>query len=300
VCSPLAGNVGMVICCIAGACRASCLDKYLDCNGIVDDGCEVQLAANDPNNCGGCGIVCGGGSACVDGACGCPAGKTYCGGLCVDLSDDFDNCGQCNHNCIDNAPVDGGTLAPHTQYVCGNGACTTIGCERGPEGWQDCNGDPADGCEVAIAGPGPDGFVDSNNCGQCGKVCADNRKCFDTTGNGPACQCPTGQTTCFGFGPYCADLENDPNNCGACGSFCPSPVLDGDGNGKQSCDHGHCGFACEPGFANCNQTEEDGCEADMLRDPRNCGGCGITCDLAAGQPCFNGACLMKDCEGPVR
>jgi len=34
-----------------------CADGYLDCNGEVDDGCEVDQ--NDPDNCGDCGEACG-------------------------------------------------------------------------------------------------------------------------------------------------------------------------------------------------------------------------------------------------
>src|SRR5262245_12198882 len=46
-----------------------------DCNGKVDD-CRVcndrQVPATDPNNCGGCGNVCGGGKSCDGTACVCP------------------------------------------------------------------------------------------------------------------------------------------------------------------------------------------------------------------------------------
>lgn len=295
---PLVGVVNMVSSCIDGTCEASCREDTFDCNGIIDDGCEMSLAANDPNNCGACGVVCGEGTPCVDGVCGCPAGKTLCGGQCVDLSDDNANCGACNTSCLDHQPEDAGMLPPHMTYVCAEGACARLDCEPGFEAWRNCNGSLDDGCEVALAQRDELGFADPDNCGQCGKTCAPGRKCFDTTGDGPACECSTGQTICPG--PSCADLENDPNNCGACNSFCPSPVLDGTGNGKPSCERGQCGFECGAGFASCNDTMEDGCEADLLRDPRNCGGCGVQCDLGAGQPCFNGECLKKPCDEAPR
>ena len=56
--------------CVYGECQTSCHEGWDDCNGNRSDGCETHIAS-DPNNCGGCGIVCDGiaGQACVDGQC---------------------------------------------------------------------------------------------------------------------------------------------------------------------------------------------------------------------------------------
>jgi hypothetical protein len=36
-------------------------------------------------------------------------------------------------------------------------------------------------------------------------------------------------------------------------------------------------------------------------DPRNCGACGVRCDLSIGQPCVDGACLEAPCDtGPAK
>ena len=53
-----------------GECQSTCNDRWDDCNGNRSDGGETHIAS-DPNNCGGCGIVCDGiaGQACVDGQC---------------------------------------------------------------------------------------------------------------------------------------------------------------------------------------------------------------------------------------
>ncbi len=48
---------------------------------------------------------------------------------------------------------------------------------------------------------------------------------------------------------------------------------------------------------------DDGREVDLRFDPRSCGSCGTTCDIAAGQPCVDSRCLTKACDadgGPVR
>jgi hypothetical protein len=47
-----------------------------------------------------------------------------------------------------------------------------------------------------------------------------------------------------------------------------------------------CGFACLPGFADCNFNAADGCEQDIDNDPRACGRCGNFCH---GE-CVRGVC----------
>ncbi len=64
-------GVGCVNCvatrCNAGACEISgCVLGHADCDGIESDGCEVDLLT-DPNDCGGCRVVCDGGT-CTGGA----------------------------------------------------------------------------------------------------------------------------------------------------------------------------------------------------------------------------------------
>ncbi len=70
--------------CTGGVCMiASCNPGFGDCNNNPADGCETSLA-NDPNNCGGCGVVCATGQMCTSGSCvsSCPPGQTLCGGVC--------------------------------------------------------------------------------------------------------------------------------------------------------------------------------------------------------------------------
>lgn len=277
--------------CIEGECKALCPMGRVDCNGVIDDGCEAD-PLTDEKNCGACGRACADGVSCIDGTCGCPTGKVECGGKCVDLTTDDANCGACGFACASNQPD---AKAPPTNmyYGCGSGTCNTLKCAPSAMGWADCNGDLADGCELPLGAKDSAGYNDPNNCGGCGVVCKPNQKCFATLSTTTKCQCDSGQTVC---GPgACADLQSDPNNCGSCGYMCGG--LPGSAQGLHTtCERGRCGFACDDGKSDCNGMIDDGCEADVLRDPRNCGGCGITCDIASGQPCVNGMCVTEPCD----
>jgi len=89
----------------------------------------------------------------------CTGGLTNCSGECVDTATDLQHCGGCDTPCdFDNAAA-----------VCEEGECSMGECETG---WEDCNDDPADGCEVNTAG-------DRENCGECGYVCPDGLGCID-------------------------------------------------------------------------------------------------------------------------
>ncbi len=62
--------------------------------------CDANLA-NDPDNCGRCAFRCGTGMMCVSGRCfqACTAPESFCGGRCVDLTQDLRNCGVCGVAC---------------------------------------------------------------------------------------------------------------------------------------------------------------------------------------------------------
>jgi hypothetical protein len=84
--------------CRASACETlGCLAGYTDCSAAVE-GCEAYLA-NDRNNCGSCGHVCGAGEGCSNGGC-CPLGYDYCPGVgCVNEASDRNHCGSCTTVC---------------------------------------------------------------------------------------------------------------------------------------------------------------------------------------------------------
>jgi hypothetical protein len=59
-----------------------------------------------------------------------------------------------------------------------------------------------------------------------------------------------------------------------------------------ACEKSSCVVAtCNAGYADCNGSYGDGCEANVTNDPLNCGACGYSC---SGRPCENGACLLTD------
>jgi len=69
-----------------------------------------QEFRSDPDNCGGCGVACGAGQACVEGSCRCQPGATFSNGACVFTAFDPANCGTPGTVCGE------GT-------VCSEGAC---------------------------------------------------------------------------------------------------------------------------------------------------------------------------------
>lgn len=95
--------------CAKGKCAASCeAAGYTTCsgmNGMLDAGGAMDCVdtTRDPNNCGGCGISCGGGNVCSNGVC-CPAGHIACNGQCVNPNADANNCGVCGTVCSMAAP----------------------------------------------------------------------------------------------------------------------------------------------------------------------------------------------------
>ncbi len=98
--------------CLNSACVLSaCQGLWLDCDGNVANGCEVDGNA-DKANCGSCGNACGQGLICKAGGCTCP---------------------QCN--------------IPNAAARCINNVCILDKCNPG---FADCDGNPQNGCEVDI------------------------------------------------------------------------------------------------------------------------------------------------------
>ncbi|MFO0630923.1 MAG: hypothetical protein U0325_35580 [Polyangiales bacterium] len=117
-CSTLPGLGPVCSCTPRGA--ETCNDVDDDCDGLVDEGtsrCSGRCVdlANDATNCGGCGVVCGGGTGCANGACVCPPSASLsCGGRCVDPRTSNANCGACGNVC-------------GTGTSCVSGTCQRVG-----------------------------------------------------------------------------------------------------------------------------------------------------------------------------
>lgn len=276
--------------CVEGKCSARCHEPLANCNGHLEDGCEVDVTC-DPENCGACGNKCAPGQACVFGTCGCPSGLTACGpgqcsdAQCADTKTDFFNCGTCGNVCNVRPPdLD---LKEHMDWGCAEGSCGVV-CASD---WSECDHDLENGCETNI--------TTVENCGACGKACKATEACIEKR-----CVCDPTKTNCCENDQVvcdgaCVALKSNPDNCGECGHKCPgAPVDGGDGNVQVTCVQGKCGYACEPGYADCNQDLSDGCESWLRFDANNCGACGNAC--APGQPCVEGACATEPCDaGPT-
>src|SRR5690606_26079382 len=109
-----------------------------------------------------------------------------------------DTCGGCGTVCADPA---------HASASCGASGCTFT-CELG---WEDCNGDPADGCEADLTAPA--------TCGSCTTACSGATPLCESGSCVTGCTEPT-PTLC---GSSCVNTDNDAANCSECGTVCPDP-----------------------------------------------------------------------------
>ena len=95
--------------------------------------------------------------------------------------------------------------------------------------------------------------------------------------------CPPDDGGAMACSGQCVETASDPKNCGGCGLACAAA------NAQLSCDRGQCGIAsCNMGFADCDKSYADGCEAHLATDPLNCNACGTAC--AVNDTCAAGAC----------
>lgn len=257
-----------------------CRPGFADCDGAKGGGpkCEINLRT-DPKHCGACGNVCSfpnASATCVSGACAigaCNAGFANCDGNAANgceanVASSLAHCGGCGNAC---APA-------NATGVCSAGACGIAACNAG---WADCDGNPANGCEVNLS--------DVNNCGACGTVCsAPNGTAACVNGACAVGSCNPGHADCDGnVANGCeVNLGTNPNHCGACNNTCVVA------NGTPACNAGVCAVsACSNGFGDCDGNAANGCEANLSNDAGNCGTCGNSCTLAGGSgTCQAGAC----------
>ncbi len=274
--------------CVDGRCVLACANAFaMDCDGLVDNGCETL--PSDSNHCGACG------NACLDPAkpctrqpdqswaCGCPDGTTLCGAQelgCVSIEGNDYNCGACFNVCNPNGSGDASAPPPNAYYGCAGTECGHLKCA---DGFGNCDGNTANGCESPLQ--------TNENCGFCGNACPSGESClFDKQMARYRCLCAPGLTYCNG---ECVDLASDSANCGVCGNMCArSGTLAYVG----TCSLGECEWSCVAGTADCNGNSDDECEVNTMNDPQNCGGCGIVCDGIAGQACSGGRCVVEPCD----
>ncbi len=260
--------------CNDGACAASCSTALTNCGGACIN------AMTDPAHCGGCSTTCAldhvAANVCSAGACvvaSCAAGYGDCDGIAANgcetatTATDVNNCGGCGIHC---AYANAGA-------TCNAGTCALGACAPG---FADCDGNPANGCEVNTK-------TDLTHCGTCTKVCNDGEVC---SLGGCAASCGAGLTNCSGS---CVDLTTDLQHCGSCTGACALAQVATNACASSACVVG----ACATGFGNCDGNAANGCEtATRSSDVNNCGGCGIRCSYAnAAASCTTGTCGMGIC-----
>ncbi len=139
-----------------------------------------------------------------------------------------------------------------------------------------------------------------SNCGGCGIKCKPHEQCINE-GNGYECAVP-----CERFGKVlcdyaCVDLMNRREELRFVRRGLPAGG-DPRGLGERTANvTATCGRACasssaSPASPTATATPTDGCETNLNSHPGNCGACGNACDVAAGQPCVEGKCLMTECD----
>ncbi len=196
--------------CVGGTCVIPCAPGQTPCGNTC-----VSID-RDPMNCGGCNQPCAPGSACVNGSCstGCGSPLMSCnaGATCVDPRNDPANCGGCGMPC---------PPPPQAMPVCVNSTCAMGVCQPG---FDDCNANASDGCEVDVR-------TSQAHCGGCGQFCNDTCVMGQCCGPLPA---GSYQATCTG--------------CEACNGVLSCLCNDGVLNVPASTPL----VPCPGGFNNCN------------------------------------------------
>ena len=207
--------------CKSGTCaEASCTDRVknggeidVDCGGPCE-GCEVGKACVLDGDCkappddaaaecddGRCTLVCASGTA--------DCNERASDGCEVNTDADLSNCGGCGEVC---APA-------NAQGVCDEGVCRIDfdgdGCAAG---FEDCDGDAENGCEVNVT-------ADGDNCGACDRICGGSAQTNVASASCSSGSCSVSCAT--GFCPNTSDPERKctlplgtTSNCLSCGDVC--------------------------------------------------------------------------------
>lgn len=269
--------------CDRGSCLiAACAKTYRDCDNDAANGCEV--AANDPNHCGGCENVCrlsNAAATCIDDKCvaamcnpgygDCDADKLSCEAQLASL----DHCGACNVSC--------GGLTNATPQ-CDTGSCGLKTCLGN---YGDCDANAANGCELRL-----DTLQD---CGACQTACT---KASCSGGACTAAQCTHPMADCNRDEVDCeVNILVSAANCGGCGKACAFQA--GSPNAGLSCVNGSCVAACSGSFGDCDGDYANGCETALATTITHCGACATNCNTqiphVATASCTSGACGIVSC-----
>ncbi len=163
--------------------------------------------------------------------------------------------------------------AANADATCNQGTCG-YACHAG---YLDCDGKVENGCEI-------DSNTNQSHCGTCETVCGDVPNGSPSCANAKcAAACDPGWQVCKSDPLVCdTNTDSDETHCGDCNTECP-----GGPQATPRCVNAACTLKCTPGWANCNNNADDGCEVNITNDPQHCGSCGLACDT---NQCVNSAC----------
>ena len=259
--------------------KVVCVDGNLDCDGNIENGCEVDANDKHLKSChpeiseGEVTIV----VECADGYGNCNS-KDECN---VNLDNTRMHCGECGHLCESDKPVCRfGECWPECEadeLYC-NGRCLNrsdlhfTDCRPNSDemiceaGYENCDETILNGCEVNIT-------LSDSNCGECHHSCDTGEECFEGNCRKGTCKDETlnfclvdGHRQCLN-----ANTGNDMDHCGSCETKCSDILVKN--AVPTSCEAGHCIFACISGYVNVgknNTADEIHC-IDPLTDKDFCG-----------------------------
>ena len=260
--------------CINGVCAfEECLPPWDECEPDDDDLCESNLREN-VHHCGGCS------NDCTEQSCGdqCHVATFACAGIMQDPTSETAKCYIPENGCEE-----------------GYGNCDRIGSF---DDMQNLISGIANGCERNLV-QNDDGL----HCGECGNDCSDLN--WDQVSE---YRCETSSCkikTCAGTYDNCNEVESDgceidiatnTSHCGECDHVCDLPQT------YEKCAGGICKVdTCHYGYEDCNSTDSDGCETNLLDDVTRCGDCRINCTTkdwwkVATYRCDNGTCAIDTCK----
>ena len=288
--------------CVGNNCTISaCSPGYVNCNILVADGCEVNIAS-DPNNCNSCGTKCSSNNIAIP---SCSSG--ICNGVCNGGFADCDsnrqtngcetsittniNCGMCGRVCTSgyscfsgNCKKIGGQMCS-ADTECGSGFCTDgVCCESRCRGTcEKCNLTGRLGfCDAIPAGTNPDNECTAQSVSTCGTIgfCSGARSCalYSSGTVAVAATCSSGvytsASTCNGIGSVISggSVSCSPYVCNGSTACFSSCTLD------PQCISG---YACAAGGV-CKKAAGNICSIDN--------------ECASGF-CTDGVCCQSRCGG---
>jgi hypothetical protein len=307
-CAAMEQNAVGAACSSAACVYSSCAAGYGDCDGNTGNGCETAITS--VSHCGSCSTACvnpNGTTACTfngtSGGCApvCDSTHQLCGGNpaagCTVSLTTTSNCGGCGVMCTN---ANGSTSCSFNGTL---GGCVPS-CNTN---FDDCDGNPANGCETNL----------TNTTAHC-KTCSTNCMTLEQNAMGAACvastctysMCNGGWGNCDGNAANGCETNttNTTAHCGTCGVDCNTQEQN---VAAASCAASLCTYTtCNNNFGNCDSDPTNGCETNLLTNTNHCNACGTDCAVqvanANGVACSAGACTYTgtcsasnymDCDG---